>query len=368
MSQIPRRTNLSLTQPQKPRKTPTMVSTLTPSQPLAAKRMDGETPRAAPKTIELEAPIVIDENSGFGDLMDNDALIQVLNSVEERNGNGVAAAAAEEKPKESRRSKKEKKAATASQESSANGDESCSSVRTSVDSSVTSRTVDEVAAPLEMESLLIPDDDELLGGGRAEKSVAAVPANFDSPRPQKTPGGSTKVVRLTKGMRLSPFRKSNGGDQQQPLDDVSTIVNLSTVSELSVENQLDDSPVVDAAKNGGEEEAEAESGGGSRVRISARRTFATNRPLREMSFKNATREAYKKLGEGDEAAFAATANDSVNATVGSELGLRLDDLPETPAAVGQKRRRNQEEDGSDEEAEGEPAPKKGFLQTYCAIM
>lgn len=368
MSQIPRRTNLSLTQPPKARKTPTSVSPPTASQPMMAKRTEGETPRAAPKTIEIEAPILIDDNS-FGDVIDNDQLIQVLSSVEEKNGNGVHHKATEEaaKPKESRRSKKDKKT---SENNGANlDDDSSSSVRTSVDSSSTIRQGEE--APLEMESLLIPDEDDELVVGRAEKSTASS-STFDSPRPNRTPGG-TKIVRLAKGMRLSPFRKNNG--DQQPLDNVSTIVNLSTVSEQSVENQLDSPVVAVSGKNAAEdvedeeEETNGTSGGASRPKISARRTFATNRPLREMSFRNATREAYKKLGEEEETAFA-TVNDSVNATVGSELGLHLDDLPETPAA-GQKRRRNQDEDGSDaeeEEGEGEPEAKKSFLQTYCSVM
>lgn len=381
MSQIPRRTNLSMTQPPKVRKTPS-------SQSLAKRNTDSESPRTSLKTIDLSAPIVIEDN-GFGDMMDNDDLIQVLSSVEEKNGHhketvvvGATETVAAEKPKESpqpRRSKKEKKNSEPQSDYLGAGDETCSSVRTSVDSSVTVRSGDET--PLEMGSLVIPDDDELVTS-RAEKSVSS---NVDSPRPNnKTPGG-TKIVRLTKGMRLSPFRKANGDQQQQqqPLDNISTIVNLSTVSEQSVENHLDSPPAAVTPKNGNEdgvaavgdqvEEDEAISTGSSRVRISARRTFSTNRPLREMSFRNATREAYRKIGEdGEEEGAPATVNDSVNATVGSELGLHLDDLPETPAGgVGQKRRRNQDEDGSDvddDENEGAPEPKKSFLQTYCVVM
>lgn len=375
-----------MTQPPKVRKTPIT----TPSSQSLAKRStsDSESPRTSLKTINQDAPIVIGDND-FGDMLDNDNLIQVLSSVEEKNGNGVhhkepavvvnaAEPIAAEKPKETpqpRRNKKEKKISELQSDYSGAGDETSSSVRTSVDSSVTVHSGGD-DTPLEMGSLLIPDDDELV----ASKSVSS---NVDSPRPiNKTPGG-TKIVRLTKGMRLSPFRKVNGEQpSSQPLDNISTIVNLSTVSEQSVENNLD-SPSAAAAitpKNGiekGGEGVEEEDGtvstGSSRVRISARRTFSTNRPLREMSFRNSTREAYRKIGEdGEEDGAPATVNDSVNATVGSELGLHLDDLPETPAAgVGQKRRRNQDEDGSevdDDEDEGAPEPKKSFLQTYCVLM
>lgn len=374
MSQIPRRTTLYMTQTPKVRKTPTVTPAA--SQPMMMAKRQDETPV---KTIDMDAPILI-EDGDFGDSLMNHDLIQVLNSAEEKNGlkisnngssvdEGVVVATppppqpptnGSGKAKESsKRSKSKKTASEGVQESpsiGAGGDDnqSCStaSIRSSVDST----------APVEMESLLIPDDDELV----SPKSVSS----YDSPRPNKTPG---KVVRLAKGLRVSPFRKAS--DQQ--LDNVSTIVNLSTVSEQSVENNLD-SPAPAAAKNGDAEDQEtvdkagegetedsnsgvsdATSTGGGR-RISARRTYATNRPLREMSFRNATREAYKRTGGEEE---EAAVNDSVNATVGSELGFNMDDLPETPAA-GVKRRR----DSSDAEGDEEPQPKKSLFQTYCVVM
>lgn len=405
MSQIPRRTTLSMTQPPKVRKTPSVSP--------AFKRQESDSPRTTPKTIDVDTPIVI-EDSDFGDSRENQDLIQVLSSVEEKNGQspqppppalssqkpmaeaekvvkvheappvtptngstgGKAKEIASSSPSSSKRSgsaksKKGSASATASEGQESTGDDqlsSSTSVRSSVDSTATRGETENL---LEMDSILLAEDDELVSGAGAvkEKSVSST----DSPRPRGTPGSGTKVVRLTKGMRLSPFRKAT---DPQPLDNVSTIVNLSTVSEQSVENNLDSpSAVTSAAKNGGAEdglvEAAAEEGsatdtaaGRSSSRITARRTYATNRPLREMSFRNATREAYRKNGNGstEENSNEAAANDSVNATVGSELGFNLDDLPETPA--GQKRRR----DSSDAEDETAPEAKKSLFQTYCAIM
>lgn len=388
MSQIPRRTTLSMTQPPKARKTPT--ATPTASQPMQFKRQETDSPRTT-KSIDVDAPIVI-EDADFGDSIGNTDLIQMLSHAEEKNALNGKTVREEATPQTTatpasptngsskakdpaKRSKTSKKPSAHSegaavQDASGGGDDtqsSSTSVRSSLDS----------AAPVEMDSLLIPEDDEVVVGAAAkDKSTSS----FDSPRPNKTPG---KVVRLAKGLRISPFRKAS--DQQ--LDNVSTIVNLSTVSEQSVENHLD-SPAAVTPQNGDApgEHQEGDQGAGSAVvvvadednsnggvteatggssrRISARRTFATNRPLREMSFRNATREAYKRVGGGTpEESSNEAVNDSVNATVGSELGFNMDDLPETPAA-GIKRRR----DSSDVEDETAPQPKKSLFQTYCAIM
>lgn len=380
MSQIPRRTTLSMTQTPKVRKTPS-VSPAATQPTVVVKRQEAESPRSTAKSIGVDTPILI-EDTDFGDTLENHDLVQVLSSVEEKNGinalNGgksgnkeaTVMAGAEKITKEhsvatpptngvsklkepSKRSKSKK-----AEDSAADDNQSSStSIRSSVESS----------PAVDMDSLLIPDDDDLVLAVK-EKSVSS----YDSPRPNKTPG---KIVRLAKGSRISPFRKV---DQQQPLDNVSTIVNLSTVSEQSMENNLD-SPVVEfVAKNGTDEEtvpgqdkgpsnSSSSAGGGvtdsTGRRISARRTYATNRPLREMSFRNATRDAYKKNGPSSEESSNEAVNDSVNATVGSELGFNMDDLPETPAA-GQKRRR----DSSDGEDEAAPEPKKSLFQTYCVVM
>lgn len=389
MSQIPRRTTLSLTQPPKVRKTPS----ISPAASQPARRQESDSPRTTLKTIDVDTPIVI-EDTDFGDSLANNDLIELLNTAEEKNGcatpaanNGVKSVPVEEqkngkdatptngKPKDSsssnKRGPKSKKTAVApeTQESTATDEtlSSSPSIRSSVDSS-TARSESE--NPVEMDSILIPEDDDLVAlsatvSSVKEKSLSSV----DSPRPNKTPGG-TKVVRLTKGMRLSPFRKASESMQSPPLDNVSTIVNLSTVSEQSVENNLD-SPVVQAKptpEGSAVEDAGEEEGGATETvtggrRISARRTYATNRPLREMSFRNATREAFRKNGSAEEnSSEAAAVNDSVNATVGSELGFNMDDLPETPAGV--KRRR----DSSDAEDESAPEAKKSLFQTYCSIM
>lgn len=374
MSQIPRRTTLSMTQQPKARKTPSYSPAA--SQPVISLARisgpDGDSPRTTPKTIDVDTPIVIEDHD-FGDSVENNDLIQVLSSVEEKNGLSNKSLRVEEKPKESpapvsspttgkagkepsKRSKAKKSTSDADSVSNATTDDnqSCStSIRSSVDSSS--------CPPVEMESLLIPEDDEVVVANTEKNGTT-----YDSPRPNKTPG---KVVRLAKGLRISPFRRV---DSQQ-LDNVSTIVNLSTVSEQSVENNLD-SPVVTAEPSAPADTAStpednggvADAGESSTRRISARRTFATNRPLREMSFRNATREAYKKNGNGtSEENSNEAVNDSVNATVGSELGFNMDDLPETPAA-GQKRRRDSS-DGEDESSSA-PEPKKSLFQTYCAIM
>ncbi|XP_059611230.1 neurofilament heavy polypeptide-like [Phlebotomus argentipes] len=135
-------------------------------------------------------------------------------------------------------------------------------------------------------------------------------ALFDSPRPNKTPGKGLKGVATPNRARISPFRKS------ERLQNVSTAVNLSTVSEQS--NEVAPSPPVDQSF-------------GSLRHVSGRRSFS-NRPLREFTFQNAHRESYRKLPEAYDDSIS-----SVNATVGSEIHSDSFRTPIVASVKGRKR-------------------------------
>lgn len=405
MSQIPRRTTtLSMTQPPKAKRTPTMSPFPSSQQSV---RQESATPRTTSnKTIDLGTPILIADTDFGSNILDNNELMQVLSSVEEKAtstpvptavitataNNGKSGEKKSEIPKlndhspstknrdqpasSAKRSKNKKPTASSPfVDDSTTGDDNSSSV-VSVRSSVDTDTTAPEEHQLEMESLLLPEDEDdiVLSAlkSSAVEQMNSTPSPYDSPRPNKTPGGS-KIVRLSKGLRVSPFRKV------EQLDNISTIVNLSTVSEQSVEANLDSSSPPAVVINGdgeGDNSTGSTNGTGeaapvSSRRISARKTYNTNRPLRELSFRNATRDAYKKNGGTEENSNeAGTVNDSVNVTVGSELGCNMDDLPETPVVTaGQKRRRNEDGENSDHEDDVlPPEPKRSLFQTYCAIM
>ncbi|XP_055679725.1 uncharacterized protein LOC129787911 [Lutzomyia longipalpis] len=149
-------------------------------------------------------------------------------------------------------------------------------------------------------SIVLKKDD--VGGSGA--------ATFDSPRPNKTPGKGLKTGTTPNRARISPFRKS------ERLQNVSTAVNLSTVSEQS--NEVAQSPNVDQSF-------------GSLRHISGRRSF-TNRPVREYTFQNFQRESYRKLPDGYDDSIS-----SVNATVGSDLHNDSFRTPIVASVKGRKR-------------------------------
>lgn len=129
---------------------------------------------------------------------------------------------------------------------------------------------------------------------------------FDSPRPNKTPGKGLKGTTPNRA-RVSPFRKS------ERLQNVSTAVNLSTVSEQS--GEVAQSPAVDQSF-------------GSLRHITGRRSM-TNRPLREYTFQSIHRESYRKLDDDSIS--------SVNATVGSEIHCDSFRTPIVASVKGRKR-------------------------------
>lgn len=303
-SVVQSRRTLSMTQPPKPRK----IANGSPgaSQIPIVSKQSTNAPSSKVETIKAEnAAETVKEDSRLGNEFENEELINVLSTVE---GQHLSGEPDDIIP--------DKKAVV------------CEVVEIKTESTEENSTATAT-------------------NGKAKRG-----SGYDSPRVTNAPG---KVVRLAKGLRISPFRRA-----EDPVN-VSTLVNLSTVSEQNVSLEDDDKTATDE----GTDPAEPEVGESLPTqRISGRRTYTKSRPQAEISFKNATREAYtKNVTNVHDENSNDLPNDSVNATVGSELGRNIDDLPETPAVVGKKRRLS-----ADEDEEDVPKPKRGLFDSYCVVM
>lgn len=392
MSQIPlsqqqqqqRRAPLSLTQPPKVKKTPVVAP---------SKSSSGS------KAIDLPTTPVVDPQ--FPEIMDNAALINMLDNAADseiveatafKNGkssengsdpapNPVAQkkSATEDKAPEMKDSPRKSKVPVATKANQAVvKDAPLNASTVSKQSLATEKEClgfDEEG--FEMESILIRDDDEeededdlplkesMSKASPVKPVVVEQSVTYDSPRPNKTTPGSTKVVRLAKGMH--PFRKLQ--ESASTLDNVSTVVNLSTVSEQSVEasgSEASSPFVADASAGASSEDAVKSTASGVR-RMAPRRTY-NSRPLREISYRNSTIETYRRLSEFisrgcDDGPIESPNNDSTNVTVGSDLNRSLDNSP----VAGQKRRASNENDSSFPN-QAQPPTKRGLFQSYCSIM